>query len=913
MTTLFPCPDPSNGERTGNLDFADSFADLSISTPQSQSESAHNGVLSSKATSDRASNSSQWDWPDLEDIEVQRAIFSSSNKKAPGPDTIGFLLIQKTHDAIPAILNRAYRVLFTEGYHPVSWREGIGIIIAKVGKKDYSSPKSYRVIALLNCLGKVLEKLFATRLSFLANTAGLLDSSQLGGRKQRSAVDTALLLTHFVEQQRLSRKAASKTITTTIFLDIKGAFDHVAKDKLIGVLERLGLPKALISWARCFVSGRKTQLAFDGQMQQLVDIAIGIPQGSPISPILFLLYVRDIIADKAYQLSYMDDFSLSISSTSAARNCRAIEDIVASLIDVAGSQGVQFDPGKTELIHFTTQREPITEGVTIASVAIAPKSVVRWLGIWFDSKLTFKPHIEKRINLATAAFTRLQRLAGTQKRLSFHALRQLYIACVTTIADFGVPVWYRGRGKQKGLVQLYQRLQNQALPAILGAFRGSPIKALELEAAIPPPEVRFEKACLSYSLRTLLFQPNHPIRLAYRQAVQDELAGSGSDLATISFIRPTTQLYSLLHRLKTVVGSNWNIERQKASWQAPWTPILLAAVAINNSSKESAKQEHLSLLESLTFSDCAIFYTDGSQGTYKGIKTNSCSYCELDLDNRPRAARYWNLAPYVEVADAELIAISKVLQALLAKRRTPNQPLEAYIFVDSQAALQKIGGFSDIAHQARHLLAKLAGHNVTVNLRWVPGHVGITGNELADQLAKKGLEVDYQGSPYISLSFLRRRIRETSIDSWKDLWTFEETREAEGRKARGLGTQYRRIARDCLRFSYKPNLPTSARRTQTAFIQLRLGIGYIKAYQRTIGKVASGHCRCLRGQHNQTVTHLLLFCKRYREQRKRMTRALGGGQPLSLPTLFMTKLGREALTGFLASTEICTAKWFEKE
>ncbi|OXV05133.1 hypothetical protein Egran_07099 [Elaphomyces granulatus] len=837
------------------------------------------GQLGSKAL-----RTYKWDWPELEGAEVGRAIFSSSNKKAPGPDSIGFLLLQKTYRVIPAILNKAYKTLFTEGYHPSSWKEGIGIILPKAKKKDYSSPKSYRVIALLNCLGKVLEKLYATRLSFLANTSSLLHSSQLGGRKQRSAIDTALLLVHHIEQQRLSRKVASSAITTTLFLDIKGAFDHVSRDKLLGVLERLSLPRALISWVGSFLSNRKIQLAFEGQIQQLGDIAIGIPQGSPISPILFLLYVRDIIADKAYQLSYIDDFSLSISSTSAYKNCRALEGVVASLIEEAESQGVQFDPGKTELIHFSTQRKPIDEGVSIAGQAITPKPIVRWLGIWFDSKLTFRAHIEKRINQATAAFEGLQRLSSTQKGLSFRALRQLYIACITTIADYGVPIWYRGP-RQKALVQLYQRLQNQALPRILGAFRGSPTRALELEAAIPPPEVRFEKACLGYALRTILFQNSHPIRQAYNLALRDELAGSESDLATISYVKPTTQLLSLLYRLKVVIGPNWNIERQRATWQAPWAREPILKTTISSSSKEQAKKEHLGLLESLEFDNCALFYTDGSQGTYKGLRTNSCSFCELSLSNRPISTKSWNLGPSIEVADAELIAISKVLLALLARPQGP-RPLEVYIFVDSQAAIAKVSGYSDIAYRVRATLAQLATYKVTVTISWCPSHVGIFGNELADQLAKKGLEASLAGSPYVSLSYLRRKVRETSLASWRDLWDSEEARETIGLRARGLGKHYRKVVKDAPRFSFKPNLASGERPIQSAFIQLKLGIGYLMTYQKIIKKRPTNRCLC--GQP-QTASHLLLYCSRYRPERERMEKALAIGQPLNLQSLYGSK------------------------
>jgi hypothetical protein len=140
-----------------------------------------------------------------------------------------------------------YKALFDAGHHPKQWKIGIGIVLAKPNKEDYSVPKAYRIIALLNCLGKVLEKIFATRLSYLANTTNLLHSSQMGGRKQRSAIDAALLLLNEIQSQKEARKYKSSTVTSTLFLDIKGAFDYVSKPRLLLALEKLGLPSKLIS------------------------------------------------------------------------------------------------------------------------------------------------------------------------------------------------------------------------------------------------------------------------------------------------------------------------------------------------------------------------------------------------------------------------------------------------------------------------------------------------------------------------------------------------------------------------------------------------------------------------------------------------------------------------------------------
>ena len=177
--------------------------------------------------------------------------------------------------------------------------------------------------------------------------------------------------------------------------------------------------------------------------------------------------------------------------------------------------------------------------------------------------------MEKKLNSATASFFELQRLGTLQQGLSFRALRQLYIVYVTTIADFGVPLWYNNN-KQGLLIRRYQNLQNMAIRHMLGAFKGSPIRALELEAALPPPEIRFEKLCNMYALRALRFQSSHPIMKAIQNITNDELREQNSHPVSIAYIPvANTQLLALLQRVKRFVTGNWNIEKPHAEWEPP--------------------------------------------------------------------------------------------------------------------------------------------------------------------------------------------------------------------------------------------------------------------------------------------------------------------------------------------------------
>lgn len=134
-----------------------------------------------------------------------------------------------------------------------------------------------------------MKRIVARRVSLLAETTDLLDPTKIGGRLRKSAVDAAILLTDKIKQAKQVRRK-----TSTLFLDIKSAFDHVAMNKLLKTMKRQRLAPSLISWVKSFLSDRQLRLSFDGQMENYQPIETGISQGSPVSPILFLIYIRDI-------------------------------------------------------------------------------------------------------------------------------------------------------------------------------------------------------------------------------------------------------------------------------------------------------------------------------------------------------------------------------------------------------------------------------------------------------------------------------------------------------------------------------------------------------------------------------------------------------------------------------------------
>ena len=110
----------------------------------------------------------------------------------------------------------------------------------------------------MNCLGKIAEKILATRLAYLG--PDILDNDQIGGRKKRSAIDIVMALVHDIQLAN-----NDKHVILCLLLDVKGAFDHVLINQLIQVMIKLKLPSQIIEWMKCFMLYRAISLAFDGQ------------------------------------------------------------------------------------------------------------------------------------------------------------------------------------------------------------------------------------------------------------------------------------------------------------------------------------------------------------------------------------------------------------------------------------------------------------------------------------------------------------------------------------------------------------------------------------------------------------------------------------------------------------------------
>lgn len=182
---------------------------------------------------------------------VYNALFSQAVEKAPSTDLLNFRAIRLLWRLDQARIIALVRQCLKLGIHPEVWKTAKGILLRKPGKGVYTVAKAYRVISLLKCLGKVVEKLVADLITDFAESQGLLHEGQFGGRRQRSAVDAVACLIGEIE-----RAWGEGKLGACLFMDIKGACDYVVGRKLIGGLRDTGMDGDLIRLVASFLTGR---------------------------------------------------------------------------------------------------------------------------------------------------------------------------------------------------------------------------------------------------------------------------------------------------------------------------------------------------------------------------------------------------------------------------------------------------------------------------------------------------------------------------------------------------------------------------------------------------------------------------------------------------------------------------------
>jgi hypothetical protein len=421
--------------------------------------------------------------------EVRAAIFSAHPYKAPGEDDLPAIVWQKLWPELGGHIVKLFRLSLELARIPDGWRVARIIPLRKPGKPDYTVPKAYRPISLLSTLGKAMEGVVAERISYLAETHDLLPKNHFGARKGRSTTQALTILQESIYDAWRDRK-----ILSMVSFDVKGAYNGVHTGVLAERLRQRRIPEQLVKWVEDFCSARKASVVVNGQVTETVKIPqAGLPQGSKISPILFLFFNADLVTSKLTRhegaIAFVDDYTAWVTGSSAEQNTvRLQETIIPKAEHWEKSSGATFEAEKTSFIHFTRSPKNDTQGtLAMKGELIHPQNEVKVLGVILDQKLRFKAHVARAAKKGINAALALKRLKGTSPK----AARQLYMALVAPAMDYASPVW-SGKLTRKGIdtLNVAQRIGAQA---IVGAFRTVSLARAEAEASVIPLEERLQK------------------------------------------------------------------------------------------------------------------------------------------------------------------------------------------------------------------------------------------------------------------------------------------------------------------------------------------------------------------------------------------------------------------------------------
>jgi len=389
------------------------------------------------------------------------------------------------------------------GSHPLTLKRADGIFLDKPGKSSYDSPSSFRVIVLLQTFSKILERIMNSRLSCVARVSGLLNPHQCGSLAGLSASDAITTLTHEVRTLQMAQRKVS-----TLFLDIKGGFDNVNPSTLCGMLKAKGVNPYLVSWTRSFLSGRKCRLRYQGSPMVFAPVSVGTPQGSPISPLLFVIYVSCLHSEipEGLTLSYVDDFGLTASSASYRRNIQIRQRHYARLKAKGARLGVSFSIPKTELIHWRTNRDraPVSNArVHLDGSVFKPKDEVGWLGYWFTPSMSTSTHFTKRLAKAQAAFVAIKRLSPPGMGLPPFLCHRLASSLLFPILSYGADVFTTTYHMTRKLAAFWHQVQRWST----NCFSSTPTDILAIEACLPPLDLLLRYKRRLAGLRILCSPP----------------------------------------------------------------------------------------------------------------------------------------------------------------------------------------------------------------------------------------------------------------------------------------------------------------------------------------------------------------------------------------------------------------------
>ena len=406
-------------------------------------------------------------------------------------DPIPAKVLSSHIDVILPIVTDIVNSSLETSHVPSSFKKAALYQTLKKSVTDYEEFSNFRPISNLKFISKMTEKVVSLRLLHYLRSNGLEELYQ-SAYKQFHSCETALIRV----QNDILREIDGNSGVILLLLDLSAAFDTVDHTILLQRMHsKFGIKGDALNWFRSYLSDRSQTVYVNGATSDSYDVFCGVPQGSVLGPILYLIYtspIGDILRSHGMKFHlYADDTQIYVSFNYKDQNdLKQVKSCVeACLVDIMNwmsENKLKLNTDKTELLILSSKfrAEPIFPVLTVRSDIITPTPHARNIGVTFDKFLTMSIHIN---DICKSAFYHLRNIARVRRYLSIHTTEQLIHAFVTIKLDNANALLY---GLPKDQIGKLQRVLNSAARLLTGSHRYNHITPILIELHWLPVEQR---------------------------------------------------------------------------------------------------------------------------------------------------------------------------------------------------------------------------------------------------------------------------------------------------------------------------------------------------------------------------------------------------------------------------------------
>ena len=363
---------------------------------------------------------------------IEKLLKNLKPDKAAGPDRIKPIVLKELSEQIAPILQVIYTVSLQTGQVPEDWTSANVAPLYKKG--DKSDAANYRPISLTCIACKLMEHIVASNLVRFLDSNNLLYDLQHGFREKRSTETQLVMLV-----EDLARAASSGKQTDLVLLDFSKAFDMVSHEKLLYKLHDYGIRGPILSWIRAFLGGRTQTVVLEGESSDTIPVTSGVPQGSVLGPILFLVYINDLPESITSQVRlFADDTAVYLTITDKDTDGTTLQSDLDKLQEWSRKWDMSFNPSKCQVIQATKARVPIPTSYSLHGQTLKTVSSARYLGVDIASSLSWNTHVDR---VASTANRTLGFLKRNIKSKSPYIRKCTYQTLVRPQLEYASSVW----------------------------------------------------------------------------------------------------------------------------------------------------------------------------------------------------------------------------------------------------------------------------------------------------------------------------------------------------------------------------------------------------------------------------------------------------------------------------------------